>query len=278
MRVVIDNRVYDTETSRYSISWAERYCGSNEECWCVMYVKRTGEYFVHRIHKTDPDDVWYDKLHKGLELQTDDWFSIKPISKDRADYYYRYNRKYISGTKSLVDRKNHIRVWGDYKNTWQDLEDKILPLIENADKSVKKEDHLANLVKVEWDAKATCKEYCTAWITYTIGGEKLRKRARLYSGQYSGLWVKNKDFWAVLRFLIGNNLEQERKYGDITMKRLKSIIKETDHFHSEVWDKWLRDFAWNNNYGGYTEKPWIQKFMDKVGDEYVEGSDLVGYF
>ena len=141
---------------------------------------------------------------------------------------------------------------------------------------VKKEDQ--HLVKVEWDVRATCKEYCTAWITYTIGSESIRKRARLYSDYYSGIWVTNKDFWAVLRFMIGENLKRERKSGYITMKRLMKIIKETDHFHSETWDKMLRDFAWQNNYEKDNHQHWINVFMDKVGGEYKEGSSLVGLF
>ena len=153
---------------------------------------------------------------------------------------------------------------------WSDIQDR------SSGEQVRKEDLMDNLIKVEWDVSATCKEYCTAWITYTVGNESIRKRARLYSSQYRHLWVENKDFWAVLRFMIGGTLEKERKCGIITMNRWKTIIKNTDHFHSDCWDERLHDFAWQNHYCS-NSRNWINDFMDKVGDEYEEGSGLVGY-
>lgn len=142
-------------------------------------------------------------------------------------------------------------------------------------KEVRKEDE--QLVKVEWDVGVTCDEYCTAWITYTIGDESFRKRARLYKSCYSGLWVTNEDFWAVLRYMIGEELINYRKEGYITINKLKRIIKETEHFYSETWDRKLHDFAWQNHYCSNT-KNWISDFMEKVRGEYKEGSSLVGMF
>ena len=282
MRAVIDNRVYDTDTSRYSISWSEKYYNSEEEYWCVMYVKRTGEYFVHRIHKTEPDDIWYDKLHKELELQTDDWFSITPIHKDLANHYYEMTRKNMSGTKCLIDKRTSLSVWGDYKNNWEDLTVKLQSLIKDADilpdNNEEEKDKLANLVKVEWEVRGTYNEYVTVWITYTIGSKSLRKWVRLYSQNYRHLYVTNKDFWFVLRYLIGDTLEKEREDGKITMNRLKNIIKDTNQFYSECWDEWLHDFAWHNHYGNNPEKPWLNELVEKYGDEYEEGSSLVGFF
>ena len=134
------------------------------------------------------------------------------------------------------------------------------------------------LVKVEWEVENECDEYCTVWITYTIDNDSIKRGTRVYSSCYNTLWVTNKDFWFVLRYLIGDTLEKEREDGDITMSRLNDIIYCTDNFYSEDWGEWLHDFAWLNHYGNNPEQPWVKEFIEKVGDEYVEGSDLVGYF
>ena len=134
------------------------------------------------------------------------------------------------------------------------------------------------LIKVEWDVEDICDEYCTVWITYSVGNERLRVSTRLDNERYSHLYVTNKDFWTVLRYMIGDTLEKEREDGEISMDRLKDIIKCTDHFYSDCWADWLHDFAWHNHYGNNPEKPWLNEFVEKVGDEYEEGSSLVGYF
>ena len=134
-----------------------------------------------------------------------------------------------------------------------------------------------NLVKVEWDVEANSDEYCTVWITYSIGDEKLRISTRLDNDRFQHLYVTNKDFWAMLRYMIGDTIEKEREDGEISMNKLKDIIQNTDHFYSDCWAEWLHDFAWYNNYGKSNE-PEIKDFMNKVCDEYEEGSNLVGWF
>lgn len=134
------------------------------------------------------------------------------------------------------------------------------------------------LVKVEWEVENECDEYCTVWITYTIDNESIKRGTRVYSSCYNTLWVTNKDFWFVLRYLIGDTLEKEREDGDITMSRLNDIIYCTDNFYSDDWGEWLHDFAWVSHYGNKPDEPWIKEFMVKVEGEYREESGLVGLF
>lgn len=135
-----------------------------------------------------------------------------------------------------------------------------------------------NLVKVEWEVEANSDESYSIWITYSIADERLRLSTRLDNEKFSHLYFTDKDFWFVLRYMIGDTLEKEREDGEISMDRLKDIIKNTDHFYSDCWGDWLHDFAWVSHYGDKPDEPWIKDFMVKVVDEYKEGSGLVGMF